>query len=64
MSEWISVKDSNPQNGVKVLCFVNDIVNSWCEVLYYDGLGWATVDDQDYQCIVTHWMPLPAQPKE
>lgn len=63
MSEWISVRDNYPENVVKVLCFANDIVTSWCEVLYYDGLEWATVDDQDYPCIATHWMSLPEPPK-
>lgn len=60
--EWVDVAESLPQNGVKVLCAVNDIISEWQEVLYYDGMEWSTTNDEDFPCIVTHWKPLGPNP--
>ena len=64
MSEWIVAKKCAPQNGVKVLCCVNDIISEWCEVLFWDGMEWSDANGNDFPCIVTHWMPLPEMPKD
>jgi len=37
MSEWISVKERMPDECSYVLCYVNDIVSGWVELLKYEG---------------------------
>jgi len=77
MPQWISVKDRLPEEGVWVLgyysIYENDIydvgvvkrfVHTWAEANIWltnhkDGpLTYEEVDS------ITHWMPLPAPPKE
>lgn len=68
--EWISVEDRLPENNKKVLCFVNDIVSSWQEILEcytcpeYLTHEWLDSESEDYPCIVTHWPELPEPPKD
>lgn len=75
MSEWISVKERLPEEGVSVICLDNgnpnyipandDIyVAAWCS-----RLGSFTdeyMGDHDFlgKRSPTHWMPLPAPPKK
>lgn len=64
MNEWVSINEKTPYAGEYVLCYVNDIVSGWIELLKYEGNG-LFVDSKDgdeYECIVTHWMPLPPAP--
>ena len=51
--EWISVDDAEPEISGDYLVFSNGWVN---ESFYSETNGW----DRD---TVTHWMPLPPQPK-
>lgn len=44
------------------LCYCNDIVSSWCEVLTMWGVVWMTLDGKTFDQIVTHWMALPPLP--
>jgi len=66
MSEWISVKERMPDECSYVLCYVNDIVSGWVELLKYEGRHvWVdAVNADEYEPIVTHWMPLPEPPKD
>ena len=58
---WISVKDRLPDNDDDVLvvtlfridvAFYNRILDEWIDYIH------------DEHILVTHWMPLPEQPKE
>ncbi len=66
MGEWISIQESKPSDGAYVLCYVNDIVSGWVELLKYEGKGvWVdAINADEYDPIVTHWMPLPEPPKD
>ncbi len=73
MSEWISVKDRLPEEGIPVIV---------CYLGYYDGMpcsdslanikcgGWCWWEgydcdnDEEIRVDVTHWMMLPDPPKE
>ena len=64
MSEWISVKDKMPEDGIRVLTYAD---NSAMFVASRDD-GWY-VDTGEYYYSspltnITHWMPLPEPPKE
>lgn len=62
--QWISVKDRLPKIGVPVLVFAN--ADNWGETVYYveiDGLMEDELWDKNGSK-VTHWMPIPAPPKE
>jgi len=73
MSEWISVNDDLPQNGVYVLALERvpnpssylsiDLIPWVFQARFYRSNGWEVKYKQDAP-IVTHWMPLPAPPKE
>ena len=58
MSEWISVEDKLPENGLYLIYFVDGDYSGWavCDYLFM----WITDDDSDI--LVTHWQPLPASP--
>ena len=67
---WIPVSERMPEVGVKVLCFpVEDepINTSFNGQLWLQDISWSVSDesiDNVISCNVTHWMPLPAAPKE
>ena len=64
--EWISVKDQTPTNrwheawDYYIAC-VDGLV---APVIYYFDGRWRTCNHEPITGIVTHWMPLPASPKE
>jgi hypothetical protein len=77
MSEWISVKDQLPEDNLEVLFFSQEY--DGCFVGYkYDGcfVGYKAAEGSyvdpegnglsvdNIQKYCTHWMPLPAAPKE
>lgn len=60
MSEWISVEEEMPDDGVWVIGYVDgDMAEtvSWNErnEMFENGFEWIEK--------VTHWMPLPEPPK-
>lgn len=67
---WIPVSERMPEVGVKVLFFpVEDepIHASFNGQLWLQDISWSVSDesiDNVISCNVTHWMPLPAAPKE
>lgn len=63
MSGWIDARECKPESRANVLCYANDIVSAWCEVLYWNGVRWRDINGDEYDCIVTHWMNLPELPK-
>jgi len=68
--KWISVKDLMPKGTGHVLVVANDTINQWQEVLNcylcpeYEDFTWEFLSGEEYSCIVTHWMLLPAQPND
>lgn len=68
--KWISVSERMPEVGVKVLCFpvedepIHAVFNGQ---LWLQDISWSNSDepiDNVITCNVTHWMPLPAAPRE
>lgn len=66
MSEWISVEDRLPQEGVKVLT-----LDKWGHIRdrnlqkYWTGdKAYFRPDGMEPGRDITHWMPLPEPPKE
>lgn len=64
-NQWISVKDRMPEPGQKVIAVFRDSGGSIADQARYrddmfDFSGWCNVQMES----VTHWMPLPAPPKE
>lgn len=64
MSNWISVEDKLPEEGVKVLCSYENynkhagfIVAMFVNGSFYGGGNYAPRG-------ITHWMPLPEPPKK
>lgn len=68
--EWISVNDRLPEMKGLYLVAANQYKDT--TIAEYSALGksWiglqnvGTYDDWDYDCEVTHWMPLPEPPKK
>jgi|688.fasta_scaffold1266571_1 hypothetical protein len=60
MLQWISVSDRLPENDREVLVVLNGESYKDVHVSWHDGeeFGWATTG------YVSHWMELPAPPKE
>ena len=60
MTEWISFEKQKPPYDIPLLIFVNRYVmmhvNTWTS-----ANCWA---DKDLEGFITHWMLLPAPPKE
>lgn len=63
MPQWISVKDRLPEELIRVLTYgCDDFSFSFIK----DG-SWTWIDDEGHIFLerdITHWMPLPAPPKE
>lgn len=62
MSDWISVKDRQPDHPGRYLCRVeieipSKIIHGTHICHYWKDDGWLRVK-------VTHWMPLPESPEE
>ncbi|EPH0690118.1 DUF551 domain-containing protein [Klebsiella pneumoniae] len=58
---WIPVSDRMPGNGIQVL--VSD-VSGHVFVCHHDGSFWVDFRVGIGKRCITHWMPLPAPPKE
>ncbi|HBS6851496.1 TPA: DUF551 domain-containing protein [Klebsiella pneumoniae] len=59
--KWIPVSDRMPGNGIQVL--VSD-VSGHVFVCHHDGSFWVDFRVGIGKRCITHWMPLPAPPKE
>ncbi|HBZ9287986.1 TPA: DUF551 domain-containing protein [Klebsiella pneumoniae] len=68
--KWIPVSERMPEVGVKVLCFpVKDepIHATFNGQLWLQDVSWSGSDepiDNVITASVTHWMPMPAAPRE
>ena len=69
MNEWISAKDASPRDGQKVITIDNlgRIETATYHCPWYNprtpmGAAYESLDGCWRR--VTHWMPLPAAPKE
>lgn len=70
--EWISIKDRLPKEDCPVLIIVSGqpaenitLVDAYELGSYYAGDGWCVEAYPWWEnARVTHWMPLPAPPKE
>lgn len=64
VNRWISVEDALPNDRKCVLVTDGEDI----EITYFDGSDWEMRDQygNHYELYgaVTHWMPLPEQPKE
>lgn len=62
MPKWIGVKDKLPEEG-SLCCTVSD--GDVCVSYWHTGEGgrWFYTNGE-YDCNVTHWMPLPDLPRE
>ena len=65
VQEWISVKDMMPEAGGYVVCIAkrNPFSRFIPMVARIEKNGWVNPITEQYISEVTHWMPLPVQPK-
>ena len=65
VQEWISVYDELPEVGGYVVCIAkrNPFSRFMPMVARIEKNGWVNPITEQYISEVTHWMPLPAQPK-
>ena len=65
VQEWISVKDRLPEAGGYVVCIAkrNPFSRFMPMVARIEKNGWVNPITEQYISEVTHWMPMPAQPK-
>jgi hypothetical protein len=67
---WVACSERMPEVGVKVLCFpVNDepIHATYNGQVWLQDISWSVSDesiDNVISCNVSHWMPLPAAPRQ
>ena len=63
--EWVSVKDRLPDAGGYVVCIAkrNPFSRFMPMVARIEKNGWVNPITEQYISEVTHWMPMPAQPK-
>lgn len=58
--EWIECSERLPESDDHVLAFID---NRYIWQSYYrDGI-WYCCNSNEFEDIVTHWMPLPEKPK-
>lgn len=65
--EWISVTDSMPRIGDVVLVYdkcIEDVTTGYISEFLGDRYVWIIDCGQSISDEVTHWMPLPAPPKD
>lgn len=62
--EWISIKDKLPESGKPVLVWNGGLDLEYHIGVYVPGAGWSTNRDSYDLDYVTHWMPLPAAPRQ
>ena len=61
MSEWISVDDRLPDNGMVLTYWTDKTIETYeFDILDY-AAGWCRPLGNH---LITHWMPLPEPPKE
>ena len=65
VQEWISVYDELPEAGGYVVCIAkrNPLSRFMPMVARIEKNGWVNPMTEQYISEVTHWMPMPAQPK-
>ena len=65
VQEWISVTDRLPEAGGYVVCIAarNPFSRLMPMVARIEKNGWVNPMTEQYISEVTHWMPMPAQPK-
>ena len=65
VQEWISVDDRLPDVGGYVVCIAkrNPFSRFMPMVARIEKNGWVNPITEQYISEVTHWMPLPVQPK-
>ena len=65
VQEWISVNDRRPEAGGYVVCIAkrNPFSRFMPMVARIEKNGWVNPITEQYISEVTHWMPLPQQPK-
>ena len=65
VQEWISVKDRLPEAGGYVVCIAkrNPFSRFIPMVARIEKNGWVNPITEQYISEVTHWMPIPRQPK-
>lgn len=62
MTEWISVKNSFPENLSRILIYTkNGLIMS---ATFKDPDQFFHDDDREYDTVVTHWTYLPQPPKD
>lgn len=65
---WINVKDKLPEENADVLIYRGGFIGDLMNVYTYKGHNewedeygyWSITEDEG----ITHWMPLPAPPKD
>lgn len=68
MNEWISVKDRLPSKNENVIAYRGNHIGDMMNIYTYLGEGeweddygyWSKTENEG----ITHWMHLPAPPKE
>ena len=65
VQEWISVTERLPEAGKYVICIAkrNPFSMFMPMVARIEKNGWVNPITEQYISEVTHWMPMPAQPK-
>ena len=65
VQEWVSVNDELPEVGGYVVCIAkrNPFSRFMPMVARIGKHGWVDPMTEQYISEVTHWMPMPAQPK-
>ena len=65
LNGWICVKDRLPEVGGYVVCIAarNPFSRLMPMVARIEKNGWVNPITEQYISEVTHWMPMPAQPK-